>query len=660
MGRLLPLVVLAVLALAGVARADGPLEFTTVRLPDIDGSGTEPRITVGPDDTRWAITSTKRPRGNSTVVYKSRDGGVTWQPTVSKPAQTAPSIDVDVVAMPNGRILASELDYGGLNFPSSVTDDNGTTWTESNGSTKLADEDRQWFAVGPDTDKDGKPNVYLLWHNLGSGEASHNMFVATSTDGGQTFGPPVQTTVPGEEAYADLQCADSGGPSDIAVNPHTGRIYVFFTTRSGNQLVPEQNFGGCAAQPFEFNIVNATRVWVATSPDGTPGSWKQSLAVDDSGTGQIVSMQLAYGALDNQGGVWVAYPESPKPYPELGGAAVELRYQKPPADGVPVDGKWSSPLTLVPASDPKAGGANLVHLAVGDPGKIAVAYYRGITVPGQDKPIWYTHVVHSLDALSASPTIVDQRVSDVPTHKWTASEMMGLCADPSDPAQGIENGLNCDRSTDVWGIALDGSCRVSLVWPTAGTAQAGATKGVPGSAPGTYVSTQTGGPDLCGSQSAPGAPSAGAFLPPPGVEGSAYSAAPGGCVDTLAPVSRFHGHVRATRRGLDVRGTSVDRACVGGRAGQRSTKSLRVIRVAVGRRLADRKCRFLLGSGAFGPERSCLRTVYLSARGRSSWSFAIRTKLRRGRYLLWVRGIDAFGNIERKSARRNLARFSVR
>src|SRR4051812_8807444 len=195
-----PLAVLALLATGGAARADGPLELTTVRLPDIDGSGTEPRITVGPDDTRWAITSTKRPRGNSAVVYRSRDGGLTWQPTVSKPTQTAPSIDVDVVAMPNGRILASELDYGGLNFPSSYTDDNGTTWTETQGATKLADQDRQWFAVDKDRDGDRLPTVYLLYHNLGSGEANHNMFVARSDDGGATFGAPVPTTVPGDEA----------------------------------------------------------------------------------------------------------------------------------------------------------------------------------------------------------------------------------------------------------------------------------------------------------------------------------------------------------------------------------------------------------------------------------------------------------------------------
>jgi hypothetical protein len=642
----------ALLAVAAPAYADTPMSFNTVKLPGIDGSGTEPRITVAPDDTRYAITS--EDRGGHTAVFKSVDGGQTWQRTAD-PVLREPTIDVDVVAMNTGRILASELDEAGLNFPSSITDDGGKTWTETKGSTELADQDRQWFAVGPNDATTGLPTVYLLYHNLGSGTASHNMWVSKSVDGGANFGPPIPTTVPGQTAWTDLQCADSGGPSSIAVNPHTGRIYVTFTTRAGTQVIPGQDFGGCAAMPLEFNIVNATRVWVATSKDDSPGSWTQSAAVDDSASGQVVSMQLAYGVLDNKGGMYVAYPESPQPYPNLAGAAVKLVYQDPAADGTLADGKWSKPVTLVPPSDPKAhGGANLVHLAVGDPGKIAVAYYKG--VPSGDTALWYTHVVHSLDIRSPNPTIIDQQVSDVPTHKWDASAMMGICGTPS-PVQGVENGLACDRSTDVWGITQDQGCRLSIVWPTAGTGQDGTTKGVPGDAPGTYVSTQTGGPDLCSSDnSLPGSPSAGAFLPPAGVQGAAGSS----CADRLAPVSRFRGRARATRRGVRLAGTSYDRGCVGGRTGQRSTRSLRKIRVAIGRRLAGTRCRFLLGSGRFGPPVSCLRTTYLPATGGAHWRFSVKAKLPRGRYVAWVRGLDVFGNIERKARTRNLIRFTVR
>jgi BNR repeat-like domain len=620
------LVVLAALVAAPAARAEDPFALTTVKLGGIDGSGTEPRITVAPDDTRYAITSTKR-SGGSTVVFKSADQGASWTKTAGDPVQADATIDVDVVAMPTGRILASELDEAGLNFPSSYSDDGGATWTEARGSTRLADQDRQWFAVGPDTDKDGKPNVYLLYHNLGSGTANHNMFVATSTDGGATFGPPVPTTVPGQTAYADLQCADSGGPSDIQVNPDTGRIYVFFTTRAGTQVIPGQDFGGCAAMPLEFNIVNATRVWVASSPSGLPGTWSQSLAVDDAPTGQVVSMQLAYGALDNRGGVYVAYPESPKQYPELGGAAVKLVWQDPDAGGNLTDGKWSAPVTLVPTSDPASGGTNLVHLMAGDPGHIAVAYYRGVPMPGQSKPIWFTRLLHSPDVRAASPEIVDQLVSDVPTHKWTASEMMGVCADPT-PVQGIENGVACDRSTDVWGVALDRRCRVSVVWPTAGTEQDGATKDVPGSAPGTYVTTQTGGPTLCPSGRPP---AAGAFLP-------SAPAAQAGCHDDLIPTASVVGRVRASRRGLVIRGRAQDRGC------RRARAKVAAVDVAVARRVR-RRCAFLRGNGRLGRPSSCRRRTFLAATGGSRWKLAVRGALPRGRYTARARVTDAAGNV---------------
>jgi hypothetical protein len=278
-------------------------------------------------------------------------------------------------------------------------------------------------------------------------------------------------------------------------------------------------------------------------------------------------------------------------------------------------------------------------------------------VPGQgDTPVWYTHVVHSLDVLSASPTIVDQRVSDVPTYKWAAPDMMGICH--HEPGiGGVLSGVDCDRSTDVWGIALDRGCRLSIVWPTAQPSSAGTTKGVPGDAPGTYVTTQNGGVSLCDSGNLPGGPSAAAFLP---AKGAGASSGPAGCRDRIAPRSRVRGRIVASRRGVSFHGVSTDRGCANGRANAALAHGVRFVRVSISRRLASRKCRFLLGDGRFGPAVSCLRTTYLPAHGASRWSFALSRPLPRGRYVIWVRGIDRAANVERKDRRRNLARFVVR
>src|SRR3954451_21533082 len=206
--------------------------FVTVKLPN-SGSRQEPRIAVGPDNARYAVALDKT--DSISQVWKSLDGGLTFQKTATDPPQSAATIDVDVVTLPSGRIISSELDTAGLNFPTGYSDDGGKTWKQSMGANVLADQDRQWFAVGPvpkGSPAGTQAPVYLLFHNLASGVAQHNMWVAKSTDGGKTFGAPVPIAQPDSEAYRDLQCSDSGGPSNITVNQQTGRIYAFYTTRA--------------------------------------------------------------------------------------------------------------------------------------------------------------------------------------------------------------------------------------------------------------------------------------------------------------------------------------------------------------------------------------------------------------------------------------------
>jgi BNR repeat protein len=629
--RLAALALLTV-ALSASAAGASPPTFSTSPLAGSD-DGTEPRMTVAPDDTRYVVTNA----GGTAVVYASKDGGLTWSRTESDPpGQTVSTIDTDIVAYPTGRILASELDFGGINFPSGFSDDGGKTWTQSRGSTQLADQDRQWFAVDP---HDGGANVYMLYHNLASGVAQHNMWVAHSGDGGATFGPPIPIALPPTDAWNDLQCSDSGGPSTLQVNPRTGRVYAFWTTRSSVATGTNVNTGGCGASvfgPLEFNIVNATRVWSAYSDDhGT--SWHTSLAVDDSRTGQIVSMQLAYGALDNAGNVYVAYPESPQPYPKAGGAALKLTHAD--ADLT----TWSKPATLLPPHPDGDLGVTLVHVVAGDPGKIALGFYEAEHLPGIPEPVWYAHVGQSLDALDATPAFSDQKVSDVPAYRWTASEMMGICG-AEGPAQGVENGLACSRSTDVWGITLDSACRVSITWTTKGDEFAngnGGTKELPGSQAATFVSTQTGGSDLCGANAIPGGTQGAAFTAPP---------APAGCSDALAPVSRVR--TAAVRRGrLTIAGTSRDPGCAG---------RLRAVAVAVRRQSGRGRCRYLHADGRLGRAGGCARATYLVARGTRSWRLDLKTRLPRGTYVAWARGTDAANNVERTDRRDNLRRFRVR
>src|SRR4051794_19236651 len=146
----------ALLLLPAPALAADPT-YTTVKLPE-SGGGQEPRMAVGRDDVRYAITLNGRGAtgGAKALVYRSRDGGQTWQKTESDIPQKSASIDVDIITLPGGGLTATELDYGGINSPTAYSDDGGKTWTASVGSVTLADQDRQWLATGP-LPKNAKP-----------------------------------------------------------------------------------------------------------------------------------------------------------------------------------------------------------------------------------------------------------------------------------------------------------------------------------------------------------------------------------------------------------------------------------------------------------------------------------------------------------------------
>jgi hypothetical protein len=99
-----------------------------------------------------------------------------------------------------------------------------------------------------------------------------------------------------------------------------------------------------------------------------------------------------------------------------------------------------------------------------------------------------------------------------------------------------------------------------------------------------------------------------------------------------APRSRItRKSLRATRRGLQLAGTSVDAARV---------------EVAVGRR-----------DGSFTKARRCTSGVFLRASGKATWTLVVKRRLPAGRYVVWARGVDAAGKPE---ARHTPVGFRVR
>jgi hypothetical protein len=522
----LAVVVLALSTLVFSSRsghAVGPFTMSTaVQLPTSDG-GTEPRYTVvsvGAHPGHYAISNV----GGTATVWESNDGVTGWHVTGAIANQTLPTIDVDLVSMPAdsthpGRLIANELDTGGLNIRTSYSDDGGVAWTQSTllsapmtNGTQYVDQDRNWLAAGP------HDHAYFLFHNLASGAVTHNMYVSTSTDGGATFSAPIPTTAPSSQAFTDLQCADSGGPSNIFVNQQNGRVYAVWGSRSSNVA------GGCGSSvtgSFEINVVAATRVWVSTAPQETgpatgtmnPAAWQQSLAVDDNPAAKIVGMQLGPGAIDSAGNLYVVYPESTAPYPNYDGAAIKYVHateadvvNNPYGTGLPnpPPNKWSMPVTVAPS-----GGAGhlLPHIVAGGPGQIDMAYFEGDEIAGKTPPTtanWFLVVAQTTDALNPDPNAAAASISHfrvnypgaaaapLPAYgNFTASQMMGACG------QGPASGFTCNRSTDVWGIALDKLGNLQVTWPSASSGFFGCSNTV--TTPPTctsWVSAQIDGPTI--------------------------------------------------------------------------------------------------------------------------------------------------------------------
>ena len=119
------------------------------------------------------------------------------------------------------------------------------------------------------------------------------------------------------------------------------------------------------------------------------------------------------------------------------------------------------------------------------------------------------------------------------------------------------------------------------------------------------------------------------------------------CADTRRPrsmLSRTRSSLRANR--LLLRGTASDKGCSAGAATRERAGSVTKVSVAVARR-AGARCRFLSRRGTLGRARSCVKPVYLKAKGTKSWRLELKGSFRPGAYRISVLARDGAGNRER-------------
>lgn len=307
------LAALAAVGASAPSQATGGVTFTApVRSddPELQKTPTEPATIVDTAGRRYVANQL------DSELAITVDGGRTWRyPAGDKVlAQNVEGCSVS----PGGLIGDVELatDAGGRTYFSTLgvldggTADNGIqplvaysddgyqTWHTKCAAHQPFMTDRQWLAVysPPGTPSD-QTRLYLTYHDFGPDQ----MWVNTSTDGGETWGLPVDV-ITSIGAVADSFCDTV--PAGIAVDPKTGWIYVGWTAGPN----PANNAGtGCNyTQGTIFN-----KFYVAVSKDGG-ATWNASLAMEGPDNTQAAPSDFSeiFGNVvtDRDGNVYVATP----------------------------------------------------------------------------------------------------------------------------------------------------------------------------------------------------------------------------------------------------------------------------------------------------------------------------------------------------------------
>ena len=209
----------------------------------------EPRVNHDAVGNIYAAAAASVPLG--TDFWKSMDGGNTFaylgQPDGTQVAAATGAVqgaalgggDEDFIVGPSGNLALSSLWIGSVT--NCVSSDGGNVWGCNPFASNVPEDDRQWVAsYGPNV-------VYLTTKNIGALETgTETVYVVKSIDGGITFGPPVLVNDP----ELGVQPGDEG---NIVVDQNNGNVYLVFFGSQSNQLYMAKSTDG--GQSFMLKLV---------------------------------------------------------------------------------------------------------------------------------------------------------------------------------------------------------------------------------------------------------------------------------------------------------------------------------------------------------------------------------------------------------------------
>ena len=325
-----------------------------------------------------------------TDFWKSMDGGQTFaytgQPDGAQAAAatglaTGVGIgggDEDFVIGPNGSLALSSLWLGAV---TNCGSSNGaTSWICNALASNVPEDDRQWLAWY------GSNVVYLTTKNLGTLTLNtSSVYVVKSTDGGITFGPPVEVTTP----VLGVQPGDEG---NIVVDQNNGNVYLVFIGAQTNQ------------------------VYMAKSSDGGQ-TWTLKLVYQAPGTTNVQHVFPAI-AVDKGSGLHIVFNDGVNSY-LISSADGGTSWTTP----IRLNNSWNSKVSLEP------------WVVAGDYGKVNVFFYgtsdtNGYMDPGAQ---WTVFMAQTLNAFANVPLVTQAQAVPYIMHNGP------ICVDGTGCPSGTRN-----------------------------------------------------------------------------------------------------------------------------------------------------------------------------------------------------------------------------
>jgi len=469
-------VVVALLTALPMVSANGATKpkLSISKVGPKDGGG-EPSIATGPDGRLFV----SYPAGSGPTFFRSTSVGAKWTKGAYADTQSGDtSVNVDASgAVYQGNLNGFTGDPNMLQTDVYKSTDLGGHWTvgqgpvvQSNSTNNPFFVDRPWTdAWIPPGGTTNTARVYIEYHDFGPSQ----IWVATSTDGGAHFGPPVDVITSPVAQAASFCNTVPGGVKVVQTGAHAGRIYAAWLAADAATNIGE----GCNITMLQtFHTA-----WIAWSDDG--GTTWTDEQVFDGGIGHDASALFADLTLDNQGNPYVAFGDdlTHEVGQTTGDWNMYVMASQLDATGAP---SWSGPFQ----ANTSATKTNFFPaITAGNPGQVDVAYIGssseeptlpyGKPQPGGDpNATWNVFFAQSLNLTSAAPTWTVTQVTPSPMHQGDVCTLGIFCVDPS-------SNRNLLDFIDV-SVGTDG--RGHVVY----------TNDISASAEGIYAANQTAGPTI--------------------------------------------------------------------------------------------------------------------------------------------------------------------